>query len=229
MESKIENKKRRLIYEDVRNLCDHFKYAEAYNILEDNIKYSDIDSDYEKKHYLHALGITTLLGYNKINASIEIFERELNIRGDCAGEFIDALSTNSIGIAYFLKKDTEVAKKYFEQSLEMLEHLNELSTEELNKTMLTLYNSAKFYSEIKEFRRAISLCNIGIDLAVEENRMSHLEKLIYEKAFNLEELGHYELAIKMYERALAIAELKGNEIYIEHANKHLKKLRKLNF
>ncbi|PLS38348.1 hypothetical protein CYV26_06465 [Carnobacterium maltaromaticum] len=71
-------------------------------------------------------------------------------------------------------------------------------------------NVAKFYSEIKEYNRAELLCSEGIEIGKPENIISHLEKMHYEKAFNLAKQNKLKGAKDNYLSAYVLAKIKNN-------------------
>ncbi|MCO6018590.1 hypothetical protein CKN86_00635 [Carnobacterium divergens] len=213
-------------YKKVTHLCERFEYLKAYHILIEGIDTLEVIDISEKKRYLHQLGITLLLGKNEIDRSIPIFEEALNLGYDKKSIFVDALTVNSLGIAYYLKGEIESAKPYFDESLSALETLELIDAEDMNKTMLTLYNTAKFYSGVSNYKKAILICKTGIDIAVSENRMAHLEKLYYEKAFNHRELGNIDIAVLEFKRAYMIADIRQSEIIKQAAKEKLEEIKK---
>ncbi|MGX7418299.1 hypothetical protein ACWOFR_05790 [Carnobacterium gallinarum] len=72
------------------------------------------------------------------------------------------------------------------------------------------YNTAKFYSEIGKYSKALNLANLGIKLLKNESLGYYLDLLLYEKAFNLMKLGKDKKYEKFYLHAMVMADSNGN-------------------
>ena len=97
------------------------------------------------------------------------------------------IATNGVGIAYVLDSEIDKAKTYYEKALNQLEELIENFGEIRDSLDITTiyFNSAKFYSQIENYQKAVELCNLGITLQQMNHTNFELDRLFYEKAYNL--------------------------------------------
>lgn len=210
------------IFKNINSLCEKFQYEKANILLNRKLKKVEfLNDNYNLKQYYYYNGLTLLLGKNNIDESEENFELALETNGGYQNEFLNTMITNMYGVISIMKEDVVTAKYYFEKSLFELEELMDYGAENFEKTLLVIYNCAKFFSGLNDYKKSISLCNIGIDFAVSENIMPHLEKIYYEKAFNLAKLKKFEKAEKFYFQAYALCMIKRNSTLIEVINKDM--------
>lgn len=201
------------VFKQVQNLRSQFKLKEAYTLMQE-LKFEDLKTNQEKKQYYYYVGVTSLLGYNKISDATYNFNLGLNLETDPQLEFLDILIMNGIGLAYFMESEHEKALTYFEKSLILLEGLLEQknSSIENGEVLKVYFTSAKFYSEIGDYNRALSLCELSISLQKNLNMNYELDRLYYEKAFNLYQLGEQKGAKEYYYYAGVFSKISGNEI-----------------
>ncbi|WP_421000828.1 helix-turn-helix domain-containing protein (plasmid) [Carnobacterium maltaromaticum] len=201
------------VFKKVQNLRSQFKLKEAYNLVQE-LDVNDLKTNHEKKQYYYYLGITSLLGYNKISDATYNFNLGLNLETEAHLEFLDILITNGIGLAYFMESEHEKALTYFEKSLTLLDAFLEQTDSSIeNGEVLKIYfTSAKFYSEIGNYNKALNLCELSIALQKKLNMNYELDRLYYEKAFNLIQLGERKGAKEYYYYAGVLSKISGNEI-----------------
>lgn len=206
-----------VVFKQVQALRSQFKLKEACDLLKDQLKFEDLKTNQEKKQYYYYLGITSLLGYNEISDAQYNFQLGLNLETDKQREFLDILLTNGIGLAYFMNSEEDKALTYFEKSMvELDQFVNQTnSLRESIEIMKLYYTSAKFYSAIKQYAKALNLCDLGIALQKREHANYDLDRLYYEKAFNLVHLGELQGAKDYYYYAGALSKLSGNKILSE--------------
>ena len=96
------------------------------------------------------------------------------------------LSMNAIGILYELEDDIEKAKVYYDKSLQLL---SEFKLDYPLEQCRIYYNTAKFYSLIKDYAKSIELSDKGIEINRTHSSIYSLDCLLYEKAFNKQMLG----------------------------------------
>lgn len=205
------------IFKKVQLLRSQFKLREAYNLIVENISIEELKTNYEKKQYYYYLGITSLLGKENVSDAHYNFNLALIIETEANSKFLDILTTNGIGLAYFLGNEEDKALTYFEKSLVELDNFSSefvLLSENIEITRL-YYGTAKFYSKIKEYKKAVDLCTLGINLQQKQNINYELEQLYYEKAFNLAELNELSESEEFYYYATALAKIAGNEVVLE--------------
>ena len=93
---------------------------------------------------------------------------------------------SSIGILYELEDDIEKAKVYYDKSLQLL---SEFKLDYPLEQCRIYYNTAKFYSLIKDYAKSIELSDKGIEINRTHSSIYSLDCLLYEKAFNKQMLG----------------------------------------
>lgn len=84
------------------------------------------------------------------------------------------------------------------------------------------YNTTKFHSSVKEYQKAIELCSLGIALQKQQNMNFELDKLYYEKGFNLYKLGRKKEAEEFYYYAAALAKMYNHDLILEVIKKNMK-------
>lgn len=205
------------LFEEVKELCSKVKHRKAYELLKSNIEFEKIETAYETRLYYYFIGITGLMGQESPMNAVYYFNQILANQSDRNIDIFDVLAMNGIGIAYSLQDEDEKALTYFEKSLDQLDELFSLidTINDSPEIAKTYYNSAKFYSKIGEYSKAVNLCSLGIELLNKEGLAYHLDFLFYEKAFNLMKLNEKNDSAKFYLRAMVMADINDNEILME--------------
>lgn len=205
------------VFKRVQNLRSQFKLQEAHDYIKNELNLELLKTSHEKKQYYYYLGITSLLGYDKISDAIYNFNLGLSVEVDPHLEFLDVLITNGIGLAYYMDSENEKALTYFEKSLNELDEFTKGPISLVDSIELTklYYTSAKFYSKIEEYEKAINLCVLGIKIQKFHNISYDLDRLYYEKAFNLVKLGKLKEAQESYGLAAALAKMDQKELVLE--------------
>ena len=205
------------LFKQVRELCSKVKHKEAYELLKSSIDFDKIDTIYDKKLYYYFMGITSLMGQESPSDAIYYFNLVLTSETDTSLDFLDVSATNGIGIAYYMQKENEKALTYFEKSLEQLDDLFTLidTIKDSQEIAKIYYNTAKFYSEIGKYSKALNLANLGIKLLKNESLGYYLDLLLYEKAFNLMKLGKKEESERFYLFAMVMADFNDNKFAID--------------
>lgn len=216
------------IFEQIRFLRSQFKDAEARDLLLEKINPDHLKKAFELKSYYYYLGITSLIGYKKYSDAHYNFDLALSVNTGQQLDFLHILATNGIGLTYFMEGEQEKALTYFEKSLIQLDDfmnqsLSLLSFKENLEIMKLYYTTAKFYSEIGEYKKALNLCDLGIMLQKSHHVNYDLERLYYEKAFNLVKLGDLKKAGEFYRLAAALAKMGENELVLEVIRENMKK------
>lgn len=205
------------IFNQVKQLCATYKHKEAHDLLVKEIDIKKLEKSYEIKKYHYYLGLTELIAYKNFTDAHYYFNLVLSDKSETNIELIDILATNGVGIAYVLNSDLDKALTYYEKALNQLEELIENLGEIRDSVDITsvYFNSAKFYSQIENFEKAVDLCNLGIALQQMNHTNFELDRLFYEKAFNLAKLGKMEEAEEFYFHAASVAILNENSIVSE--------------
>lgn len=211
----------------VRTLRKQFKLKEAYDLIIEELPLDKLKTYHKKKQYYYYLGITGLLGYNKIVEAHYNFNLALSSESEPNLDFYDILTINGIGLAYYYESEEEKARTYFEKSLVQLEQFMSLmvSLDESIEITKIYYATAKFYSEIKEYSKAVDLCSLGIQVQLDQHVNYELEMLYYEKAFNLAKLNKKSEAEECYYYATALAKMINNTMVVETIKENIIKFR----
>lgn len=205
------------VFNRVRTLRKQFKLKEAYDLIIEELPLDKLKTYHKKKQYYYYLGITGLLGYNKISEAHYNFNLALSSESEPNLDFYDILTINGIGLAYYFESEEEKARTYFEKSLVQLDQFMSqmVSLDESIEITKLYYATAKFYSEIKEYSKAVDLCSLGIQVQLDQHVNYELEMLYYEKAFNLAKLNKKSEAEECYYYATALAKMINNTMVVE--------------
>lgn len=205
------------VFNHVRTLRKQFKLKEAYDLIIEELPLDKLKTYHKKKQYYYYLGITGLLGYNKIAEAHYNFNLALSSESEPNLDFYDILTINGIGLAYYFESEEEKARTYFEKSLAQLDQFMSqmVSLDESIEITKLYYATAKFYSEIKEYSKAVDLCSLGIQVQLDQHVNYELEMLYYEKAFNLAKLNKKSEAEECYYYATALAKMINNTMVVE--------------
>lgn len=214
---------RTMVFEQVRLLRSQFKDKEAYELLKEKMNVNELETTYDLKHYYYYIGITSLIGNTNFSEAIYNFNQAISAENE-GSEFLDILTTNGIGLTYFMQEEQDKALTYFEKSLTQLDDFmnHSLSFKEHIEIMKIYYTTAKFYAEIGEYEKSLNLCNLGIMLQKSHQVNYDLERLYYEKAFNLSRLGRLVEAGECYVFAAALAKMDENEFVLDVVREDMK-------
>lgn len=205
------------IFNELRILCSEIKYKEAFELLNNKIDYNQLEDSLELRKYYYYKGITSLLAYQNFSDAHYNFHLSLYSDEKRELDFFDVLSTNGIAMTYFLDSETDKARTYFDKALlqlnQLMDYLN-LNQESL-EIIKIYYNTAKFHSSVKEYQKAIELCTLGIALQKQQNMNFELDKLYYEKGFNLYQLGRTKEAEEYYYYAAALAKMDNHDLILD--------------
>ncbi|WP_010053561.1 helix-turn-helix domain-containing protein [Carnobacterium maltaromaticum] len=215
------------IFNKVKQLCAAYQHEVAYTLLKNEIDIKKVETAYERKKYYYYLGLTTLAGHHNFIDAHYYFNLVLSDKSDSKLDLIDVLATNGIGIAYELEDELDKALTYYEKSLVQLDELIEDLGEINDSAEITIiyFNSAKFYSHIGNYEKAVNLCTLGITLQQMKHTNYELDRLYYEKAFNLAKLDRIEEATEFYFHAASFAKLTENKIISEAIKKNMREFK----
>ncbi|MBO0471156.1 helix-turn-helix transcriptional regulator [Enterococcus sp. DIV0242_7C1] len=201
-----EEKKLTNLLNTVEELCNTFKHKEAQALLkESTINVSDFQNRELEIRWFYYMGITNLLGYNNTTDSLFYFYRADEL-GD-ANSIYAILSVNSLGIVYEMADELDKAQVYYEKSIEML---NKMTVKMPIKATKVYFNTAKFYSLIKNYEAAFELASKGMALNKTYQSLYMLDLLAYEAAFNAFMLSD-DLIVPDYSSAKAFAAFNDNQ------------------
>ncbi|MGC3221789.1 helix-turn-helix domain-containing protein [Enterococcus faecalis] len=195
--------------------CIRLFHLEAYNLLQEVPEGLILSNNELTTKLLYYKGITCLLGKkDKAEALFYLYrgaeiDRKVNI--------YNILSLNALGTLYELEKDMRKAQVYYEKSLQELEQFKlECSLERCR----IYYNSAKFYSEMKDYQKSVTLSEKGIQICRDKHSIYLLDYLLYEKAFNKQMLG--EDTADDYRQAYYFTQFFGNTEVLQYIEKDMK-------
>ncbi len=218
---KLKGKKVNRIFIEMDELCARFKHAEAHESLKEKINVENLSLSSDVKKYYYYLGKTSLIGLNRVEESQKYLYFSLD-QIDDDSQFIDALSINMLGVSYFLSSNYEKAEEYFLKSVELLGTIIDFKKEHIEESLNIYFNVAKFYSGIKKYKEAIDYCDISLKISKLEKINTHLDKLYFEKAYNLAELGEKKAAEKTFMYALSFSDFYNNVLLSNLIKKEVK-------
>lgn len=199
-------------------------YEKVRKILLKNSNLKKLSNN-EVKEYHYYLGMAELLGNNNVPDAMYHFNLGLQVV-DNRMDLIGILTLNGIGYAYFMNKESEKAKFYFEKSLIQLEEMRSGDDKFLDLVEFSkiYYHSAKYYSYVKEYDKSNDLLSKGIELQKKEGELPGLEILYFEKGVNFALSNELTAGKKMIFIALGLCEVNSNEILITRILKEAKEL-----
>ncbi|MBO0422782.1 Cro/Cl family transcriptional regulator [Enterococcus plantarum] len=175
-----DEKKLTSLLNRVEDLCNTFKHKEAHLLLKStSIDVSDFQNRELEVRWFYFMGITNLLGYNNTTDSLFYFYRADEL-GD-SNSIYAILSVNSLGIVYEMVNELDKAQVYYEKSIDML---NKMTVKMPIEATKIFFNTAKFYSLIKNYETAFTLATEGMALNRSYQSLYMLDLLTYEAAFN---------------------------------------------
>ncbi|MFS7422456.1 helix-turn-helix domain-containing protein [Carnobacterium maltaromaticum] len=201
------------IYQKIRDLCRIQKHQEAYDLITTTIQLDQLETNSDIKRYYYYLGITGVIGYGKISDGIYYFNQALSKKENEQIDYLDISALNGLAIAYDINNEDDKALNYYQQSLTKLEGLPLLieSIKDKIEIAKVYYNTAKFYSKIEDYYKAVELCTLGIKILRNQNLTYYLDYLLYEKGFNLMHIKKIDEAEKYYLYALILADIHKNQ------------------
>lgn len=199
-------------------------YEEVRKILIKNSNLKKLSNN-EVKEYHYYLGMAELLGNNNVPDAMYHFNLGLQVVHNKM-DLIGISTLNGIGYAYFMNKESEKAKFYFEKSLTQLEEMRSGDDKFLDLVEFSkiYYHSAKYYTHVNEYNKANDLLSKAIDLQKKEKKLPGLEMLYFEKGVNFALFNELSSARKMFFIALGLCEINSNEILITRILKEAKEL-----
>ncbi|MFS6999933.1 helix-turn-helix domain-containing protein [Carnobacterium maltaromaticum] len=205
------------IFREVQELCRVQRHKEAYDLIKTNIQFDQLESIFDIKRYYYYIGITGMIGYDKISDGIYYFNQALAKKSKENTDYLDISALNGIAIAYDINNEDDKALNYYQQSITQLNKLPLFIETIKDKIEIAkvYFNTAKFYSKIEDYTTAIELCTLGIKVLQNENLTYYLEFLFYEKGFNLLQIKKTYEAEKYYLYALILADIKKNQHIVD--------------
>ncbi|WP_236659080.1 hypothetical protein [Carnobacterium maltaromaticum] len=124
---------------------------------------------------------------------------------------------SGVSIAYSMNDEDDKDLVYTERTLSILDEFIAVGYEksDTNDIVRTYFNSAKIYFKTKNYEKAVSLSPMGFSLQQLNDSMNGLEYLMYEKAYNLQQLAQVTEAEKFHFFAAAMAMINKNNEVIE--------------
>lgn len=199
-------------------LCVQLNHKKAYKLLLDVPENTVFSSDLIFKKLLYFRGITSLLGEQNTTEALFYLHRGSEI--DVKPNIFNTLSLNALGTYYELENEPKKAKVYYDKSLEKVSDFEKDYPFEVCRIY---YNAAKFYSEIKKYKKSVQLSELGIAICKANNSIYLLDFLLYEKAFNTRKLG--KTATEDYLQAYYFTKFFNNKNAASRLEKELKELK----
>lgn len=210
-ENTTENGK---IMKKVKLLCSQSRHQDAAILLKE-INEVELESVSEKKEFYYYKGITSLIASNNFSDALFYFNISNDIHEEGYTSIYDVLALSGISIVYSMHEEDDKALVYTDRTLQLLDDFVAEGDEkkDTNDIVRIYFNSAKIYSKTKKYEKAVSLSSMGISLQQLNDSMNGLEHLMYEKAYNLQQLEQVAEAEKFYFYAAAMAMInKNNEM-----------------
>lgn len=202
------------VFDKVNKLIARGESEQAYYQLVINLKSKEIYDDVSRKKYYYYLGSTCLIGLGDIKQAKEIFNTIL-VDFEMSNTVDDILIYVGLGVAEVLSEDLKKAEKWIDKAVELLRNETLFTYENIKEIMKIYFNVAKFYSEIKDYEKAVNLSSEGLFWGNHLNISYYSDYLNYEKGFNLYHLGKIEEAESYYNVAYVLSRLYNNEIIIK--------------
>lgn len=210
-ENTTENGK---IMKKVKLLCSQSRHQDAAILLKE-INEVELESVSEKKEFYYYKGITSLIASNNFSDALFYFNLSNDIHEEGYTSIYDVLALSGISIVYSMHEEDDKALVYTDRTLQLLDEFvaEGYEKKDTNDIVRIYFNSAKIYSKTKKYEKAVSLSSMGISLQQLNDSMNGLEHLMYEKAYNLQQLEQVSEAEKFYFYAAAMAMVnKNNEM-----------------
>lgn len=210
------------LLEKVNKLIANGESEKAYYQLVVNLEGHEIsDANFKKKYYYY-LGSTCLIGLGDVEQAKKIFNNIL-VDFEMSNTVDDILVYVGLGIAACMNEELDDGKKWFEKAVQLLKNETLFIAENIKEIMKIYFNVAKYYSQIKDYERAVKECNTGLFWAKELNSNYHIEYLNYEKGFNLYHMGKVKEGVSCYNVAYLFAVILNNDVIIKTIHKDCKK------
>ncbi|MDT1940283.1 MULTISPECIES: hypothetical protein [Carnobacterium] len=211
------------LLEDLKTYCDNNQFEKAFQVMSYLSKKAMLTT-YEKKRLHYYQGFLYLYYKKDVQKAQYYLNLSLAINKDALlFDFLDCQILNILGYSFFVSDELNQAKRYYEKSLANVEQLADIELLDMEAISKIYYNSAKFYSDSKNFKQAILLCDKGIALSKESNQLNALYRFYYEKAFNLAKIKENKEAENHFFIAMGLVKLLGNELVSEVIKENLKK------
>ena len=198
-----------IFLDEIEEMCSRFEHQEAQKLL---LSYEvENMEDIEKNailisKYNYYQGVTALIGAKDFQSALFYFHQNMSYKKN--PNIYGILSINALGSLYELEGEMDRAKVYYKKSINLLKHY---SGETVSLVYKIYFNTARFYSELKEYRISIDQCQKAILLNEENGTFHYLDFLYYELGFNKYMAG--EAAMMEYKTAYYLAKhLKNNEL-----------------
>ena len=207
-ENTTENGK---IMKKVKLLCSQSRHQDAVILLKE-INEVELESVSEKKEFYYYKGITSLIASNNFSDALFYFNLSNDIHEEGYTSIYDVLALSGISIVYSMHEEDDKALVYTDRTLQLLDEFvaEGYEKKDTNDIVRIYFNSAKIYSKTKKYEKAVSLSSMGISLQQLNDSMNGLEHLMYEKAYNLQQLEQVVEAEKFYFYAAAMAMINKN-------------------
>lgn len=172
----------------VSKLSARDENEQVYFELTGKINVSKITDNSLKKKYYYYLGMSHYRGFGELDKAEEYFSKVID-NYKMKNEIEDVLIYVGMGIVNYEKRNKELAHDWFEKAVSALKKEEFFIEDNIRELLKIYYNLAKYYSLTSNHEKSLELCELGLYWAHELDSNYHLGHLLYEKAFNLYQLG----------------------------------------
>lgn len=202
-------------FNEIEELCSIFRYKEAYELIQENKNLALAKNNLVLKKYYYYLSKLQIILFDNTNETVFNLVFSLHLESKEEDEFVNALILNMLALACFKKGDNVRAEIYFKASIDRTQSIKNFSQNNIEESLNLYYNVAKFYSSIGRYSDAIYYCSIALKISKIENIHKYVDRLLYEKGYNLAMEGNLTGAEKSLMQAWTFSEYHNNDTLTE--------------
>lgn len=201
-----------VFFQSLEEFCDNQQYLKAHQFIEKHNPKVKSFTSLETKYYNYFLGLTQLYVFKSLEDSLYYFNLVLLMENPTAMiDFVDVLTTNAIGVAYQLQKDSVKALTYFEKSIKQLQKFDQVDAIPYQQLIHLYLNTTEFFNSNQQYTKTFKLYKHAQKLIQKQNLTKRVDELYYEMGNTFFAINDSKQANKNYLLALATAYLNGNE------------------
>lgn len=197
-------------------------YELAEKLLE-NVTKESLTAE-QKLHVLYLKGYTQALQGKATDDDLFYFNQLLAEQHEKQERYLH-LAYAGFGLYYQQHKDLDKATYFFDKAIQEIEKQKLEKMEDVWRTLMILYNSALFFSSVKNFKKSNALLRKGIELCSQFHITYYLARLYFQLAVNaIDNRAPHEETEQLLHDAAAFARINGNEAMIEEVEELMKKI-----
>ncbi|MCO6018882.1 MULTISPECIES: helix-turn-helix domain-containing protein [Carnobacterium] len=201
-----------VFFKSLEELCDNQQYQLAQQLIEKHNPKVKHFTTLETKYYNYFLGLTQLYVFKSLEDSLYYFNLVLLMENPTAKiDFVDVLTTNAIGVAYQLQKDSVKAHTYFEKSIKQLQKFDQVDAIPYQQLLHLYLNTTGFFNSNQHYAKAFKLYKQAHKLIQKQNLTKRVDELYYEMGNTFFAINDFQKANKNYLLALTTAYLNENK------------------